>query len=75
MCLATKRQVQKMNSIMKGYGVDSVLERASYKKLSTVGTRTSKHSVLELDVYNHMNNARGSLWGNIRKRAGKVTRG
>ena len=53
---------------MKGYGVSSVLERASYSKPLFSTSNNSKRAILELDVYNRDNGIKTNLWQQIKRK-------
>ena len=68
--LVYKKEREKMNKIMKGYGVWSVLERTSYTNRMVDKRCCSSRAVLELDVYKRDKSTKKKIWRllKIRKR-------
>lgn len=57
-----------MKRKMKGYGVDSILERTAYSKLNGRRLVRTKNSILEQKVYGCATNAGRKSWGNVRRK-------
>ena len=57
-----------MNNNMKGYNTVSVLERASYTKMTNTERVTKKCSVFELSVYGRGSDNIDNLWRKLRKK-------